>query len=85
MLDDDGHMTPTDVQRQLDIDIAVRWGVGYETRTQSYVNIIATPKGGTHVAGFERGMSRAFRGRAGRTRACSRRVRRSPRTTSPRD
>ncbi len=60
MLDDDGHMTPTDVERQLDIDIAVRWGTGYETRTQSYVNIIATPKGGTHVAGFERGMSRAF-------------------------
>ena len=26
MLDDDGHMTPTDVERQLDIDIAVRWG-----------------------------------------------------------
>ena len=60
MLDDDGHMTPTDVERQLDIDIAVRWGIGYETKTQSYVNIIATPKGGTHVAGFERGMGRAF-------------------------
>ena len=60
MLDDAGHMTPTDVDRQLDIDIAVRWGVGYETKTQSYVNIIATPKGGTHVAGFERGMGRAF-------------------------
>ena len=26
MLDDDGHMTPTDVERDLDIDIAVRWG-----------------------------------------------------------
>ncbi len=60
MLDDAGHMTPTDVDRRLDIDIAVRWGVGYETKTQSYVNIIATPKGGTHVAGFERGMGRAF-------------------------
>ena len=33
---------------------------GYETRTQSYVNIIATPKGGTHVAGFERGLTKAF-------------------------
>ena len=26
MLDDAGHMTPTDVDRDLDIDIAVRWG-----------------------------------------------------------
>jgi DNA gyrase subunit B len=26
----------------------------------SFVNIIATPKGGTHVQGFERGMVRAF-------------------------
>ena len=85
MLDDDGHMTPTDVERQLDIDIAVRWGIGYETKAQSYVNIIATPKGGTHVAGFERGMGRAFVAGHGRTPDCSRRARRSPRTTSPRD
>jgi DNA gyrase subunit B len=60
MLDDAGHMTPTDVERDLDIDIAVRWGTGYETTTRSYVNIIATPKGGTHVAGFERALTRAF-------------------------
>ena len=60
MLDDAGHMTPTDVERDLDIDIAVRWGSGYDTTTRSYVNIIATPKGGTHVAGFERALTKAF-------------------------
>jgi DNA gyrase subunit B len=60
MLDDSGHMTPTDVDRNLDIDIAVRWGKGYETRLQSFVNVIATPKGGTHVAGFERALGRTF-------------------------
>ena len=60
MLDDAGHMTPTDVERDLDIDIAVRWGTGYDTTTRSYVNIIATPKGGTHVAGFERALTKAF-------------------------
>jgi DNA gyrase subunit B len=60
MLDDAGHMEPADVERDLEIDIAVRWGEGFETRTQSYVNIIATPKGGTHVAGFERGLTKAF-------------------------
>ena len=59
MLDDAGHMEPTDVERDLDVDIALRWGEGYETVTRSYVNIIATPKGGTHVAGFERALTKA--------------------------
>jgi DNA gyrase subunit B len=60
MLDDEGHMEPADVERDLDIDVAVRWGDGYDTRTHSFVNIIATPKGGTHITGFERGLTRAF-------------------------
>ena len=60
MLDDDGAMTPTDVERELTVDIALRWGSGYDTKVQSFVNIIATPKGGTHVQGFERGLTRAF-------------------------
>ena len=60
MLDDEGHMEPADVERDLEIDVAVRWGDGYDTRTQSFVNIIATPKGGTHITGFERGLTRAF-------------------------
>ena len=60
MLDDNGAMTPTDVERTLDVDIALRWGGGYDTQVQSFVNIIATPKGGTHVMGFERGLTRAF-------------------------
>lgn len=57
MLDDQGHMTPTEVRRELGVDIALRWGVGYDSELRSFVNIIATPKGGTHVAGFERGIT----------------------------
>jgi len=60
MLDEDGAMTPTDVDRTLEVDVALRWGTGYDSHVQSFVNIIATPKGGTHVAGFERGLTRAF-------------------------
>ncbi|QNE17352.1 type IIA DNA topoisomerase subunit B [Kribbella qitaiheensis] len=60
MLDDAGHMTPTDVERDLEVDIAIRWGDGYETELRSFVNIVATPKGGTHVAGFERALPKVF-------------------------
>lgn len=60
MLDANGAMTPTDVERDLEVDIAVRWGTGYDATVRSFVNIIATPKGGTHVSGFERGLTRAF-------------------------
>ncbi|MES9540841.1 MULTISPECIES: DNA topoisomerase IV subunit B [unclassified Actinomadura] len=54
VLDDQGHLTPTDVERDLEVDIALRWGTGYDTITKSFVNVIATPKGGTHVRGFDR-------------------------------
>ncbi|EPD33459.1 hypothetical protein HMPREF9306_00999 [Propionimicrobium lymphophilum ACS-093-V-SCH5] len=60
VLDKNGSMTPQDVVRDLDIDIAVRWSNQYDTLTRSFVNIVATPKGGTHVTGFERGLLRAF-------------------------
>lgn len=60
MLDDDGAMTPTDVERDLSVDIALRWTNSYDTQVSSFVNIIATPKGGTHVSGFERGLTKAF-------------------------
>lgn len=58
VLDDRGHMTPTEVTRDLGVDIALRWGTGYDTTIRSFVNIIATPKGGTHVTGFERSLTR---------------------------
>lgn len=58
VLDDLGHMTPTEVTRHLGVDIALRWGTGYDTTLRSFVNIIATPKGGTHVTGFERSLAK---------------------------
>ena len=53
-------MTPQDVERELAVDVAVRWGTGYETEVRSFVNVIATPKGGTHVAGFEAALTKTF-------------------------
>jgi DNA gyrase subunit B len=60
LLDDKGHMTPQEVERELTVDIAARWGSGYETELRSFVNVIATPKGGTHVSGFEQALTKTF-------------------------
>jgi DNA gyrase subunit B len=60
LLDDQGHMTPQEIERELAVDIALRWGTGYDTTVRSFVNIIATPKGGTHVSGFERGLTKTI-------------------------
>ena len=60
VLDDQGHMTPADVTRELSVDVALRWGTGYDTVIRSFVNVIATPKGGTHVSGFERALVRTL-------------------------
>lgn len=53
----DGKMTM--VERECDVDIALRWVKGYETSIVSYVNTIPTAEGGTHLAGFERALTRS--------------------------
>jgi DNA gyrase subunit B len=60
VLDDRGHMTPTEVERELQVDVAVQWVNGYDTATRSFVNVIATPHGGTHVSGFDRALVRTL-------------------------
>ncbi|MCK6065378.1 type IIA DNA topoisomerase subunit B [Microbacterium sp. EYE_512] len=57
-----GAMVPTDVERECEVDVALRWGTGYDTVMRSFVNIIATPKGGTHQQGFEQGLMKVLRG-----------------------
>jgi DNA gyrase subunit B len=56
VLQANGHMEATEVERTCDVDIALRWGTGYDTTVRSFVNIITTPKGGTHAQGFETGL-----------------------------
>src|SRR4029079_14575252 len=46
-----------ELERELTVDVAMRWGTGYDTVARSFVNIIATPKGGTHVQGFDRALT----------------------------
>jgi DNA gyrase subunit B len=56
-----GQLVSEEVQRECIVDVALRWGTGYETDVRSFVNIIATPKGGTHLAGFELGLTKVIR------------------------
>jgi DNA gyrase subunit B len=61
VLGEDGNMSPQEVERTCSVDIAVRWGTGYDTSIHSFVNIIATPKGGTHQSGFEQALLKVLR------------------------
>ena len=61
VLDDKGNMVSREVTRKCSVEIALRWGTGYDTNVKTFVNIIATPKGGTHLAGFETGLLKTLR------------------------
>jgi DNA gyrase subunit B len=61
VLDEQGNMVSREVSRNCEVDIALRWGSGYESTLKSFVNIIATPKGGSHVAGFETALLKTIR------------------------
>ncbi|MSY66311.1 MAG: DNA gyrase subunit B [Actinobacteria bacterium] len=62
VLGEDGNMVSKEVSRKCDVDIAVRWGTGYDTEVKSFVNIISTSKGGTHIAGFETALLKTLKG-----------------------
>lgn len=56
-----GHMVSREVERTCEVDIAMRWGTSYDTVVHSFVNIIATPKGGTHQTGFDQALLKVLR------------------------
>jgi len=60
VLDASGHMSTQEVQRTCEVDVALRWGVGYDTTVQSFCNVVRTGHGGTHQAGFERALLRTL-------------------------
>ena len=61
VLDGRGHLVWTELERECRVEVALRWGTGYETDVRSFVNVIATPKGGTHLAGFEQALVKTVR------------------------
>jgi len=61
VLNEQGNMESREVERNCAVEVALRWGTGYDTEVKSFVNIISTPKGGTHIAGFEQALIKAIR------------------------
>jgi DNA gyrase subunit B len=47
-----------EVARDVEVDISLVWTAGFDTTVKSFVNIVTTAKGGTHVAGFERSLTK---------------------------
>ena len=47
-----------EVERECTVDIALRWVSGYDSDVSSFVNTIPTPSGGTHLAGFDKALTR---------------------------
>jgi DNA gyrase subunit B len=61
VLDDQGDLHDQDVERTCMVNVGLRWGIGYDTVEESFVNIIATPQGGTHLTGFEQALVKELR------------------------
>ena len=51
--------TMRDVERECTVEVAMRWVDGFDADLSSFVNTIPTSQGGTHLAGFERALTRA--------------------------
>ena len=61
VLDATGKLESQDVVRNTHVDVVVQWGTGYDTVAKSFVNIIQTPKGGTHQQGYDQGLVKTLR------------------------
>ncbi len=56
------------VQRHAEVEIALRWGTGYERTVECFTNTIRNVHGGTHRKGFDRAVLRAMQDAISKTR-----------------
>ncbi|BCB90560.1 hypothetical protein Psuf_078730 [Phytohabitans suffuscus] len=50
----------SNVERKAEVEVALRWGTGYERTVECFTNTIRNVHGGTHRKGFERAATRAL-------------------------
>jgi DNA gyrase subunit B len=57
---DSNGVMQSNVERVAQVEIALRWGTGYDRTVESFTNTIRNSHGGTHRKGFERALVRAL-------------------------
>jgi DNA gyrase/topoisomerase IV subunit B len=56
------------VERHVEVDVAFRWGTGYERSVECFTNTIRNVHGGTHRKGFERAALKSLQDAISKTR-----------------
>ena len=57
---DENGVMRANVERRAEVEVALRWGTGYERTVECFTNTIRNVHGGTHRKGFERATVRAL-------------------------
>ena len=57
---DENGVMRANVERRAEVEVALRWGTGYERTIECFTNTIRNVHGGTHRKGFERAIVRAL-------------------------
>jgi DNA gyrase subunit B len=57
---DENGVMRSNVERRAEIEVALRWGTGYERTVECFTNTIRNVHGGTHRKGFDRAVVRAL-------------------------
>jgi DNA gyrase subunit B len=58
----------SNVERRAEVEVAFRWGTGYERTVESFTNTIRNVHGGTHRKGFERAALKSLQEAVSKTR-----------------
>lgn len=65
---DENGVMRSKVERRAEVEVALRWGTGYESTVESFTNTIRNVHGGTHRKGFDRAAVRAVQEAISKTR-----------------
>ncbi|MBK1787007.1 DNA gyrase/topoisomerase IV subunit B [Prauserella cavernicola] len=65
---DENGVMKSNVERHAEVEIALRWGTGYERTVECFTNTIRNLHGGTHRKGFDRALVKSFQETIAKTR-----------------
>ncbi|MCP2253798.1 DNA gyrase subunit B [Prauserella aidingensis] len=65
---DENGVMQSNVERRAEVDVALRWGTGYERTIECFTNTIRNVHGGTHRKGFDRALTKSLQEAISKTR-----------------